>query len=107
MHNDARHFAHSKSYLGKILCDNMHPRHMADEYVVFDTSEVPEVGDDVFCIMADGSTITWRLDAMSETELTVGGYNPALQYKLPRSSVDALYPITAWGISDPSRSFDV
>jgi hypothetical protein len=103
MHNDARHFAQTTSYAAKIVHANMHPRHIVGEWITFDTDQPLVIGNDVFVVFNDGTTITWQLDAISETELTVSGHNPPQTQTLHRSEIRELYPVGFWGIKDLSR----
>jgi phage repressor protein C with HTH and peptisase S24 domain len=75
----------------------MHPRHCVDEFVIVEDGEKASVGDDVIVVMIDGTTITWRLDAVSDTEITVHGYNPPLTTTIQRRLIREIHPIL-WAV---------
>jgi hypothetical protein len=100
MHNDARYFSAIEPELEtrtiwtlRITQANMSPRHQLGEYALFEKSEPASVGDDIVVIFNDGTAITWRLDAISDLELTVHGYNPPITKTIERQSVREFWPV--------------
>lgn len=77
----------------EITQNNMWPRHAAGNVVLFEVNELPHIGDDVFVRMIDGSVMLWRLDALSDDELTVTSYNPATTETISRSRIQAMHPV--------------
>lgn len=110
MHNDARHFAetdgqsaHPAVFVSRLIHANMAPRHKKGHFVLFDKNEPVHVGDDIFVVFVNGGSIVWRLDGISDTELTVHSYAPEMTETVPRRLISEFYPVM-WSVKSIERT---
>ena len=80
-----------REFAVEVTDDNMHPRHQVGKFVIVEIDDLAEPGDDVLLVHADGASRTWRLDAITDSELTVTGYNPPVTKTIARSEVREIY----------------
>ncbi|MEM5459640.1 hypothetical protein VSR69_33010 [Paraburkholderia phytofirmans] len=110
MYNDARHFAamdgqstRTAVFVGRVVHANMAPRHKQGHFVLFDKNEPVQVGDDIFVVFVNGGSIVWRLDGISETELTVHSYAPEMTETVSRRLIREFYPVM-WSVKGIERA---
>ncbi|QIN60917.1 hypothetical protein SBC1_08960 [Caballeronia sp. SBC1] len=104
MHNDARNFAEMDRqsmlpavFVSRVVHANMAPRHKQGHFVLFEKHEPVHLGGDIFVVLIDGTSIIWRLDGISDTELTVHSYAPEMTETVPRRLIKEIYPVM-WSV---------
>jgi phage repressor protein C with HTH and peptisase S24 domain len=73
--------------------DDMSPRMLRNESVIFETDQEPRSGDDVVIVLSTGAYLIRDLIDMNERELEVHTYTPDTTTIIPRNTVAAVYPI--------------
>ena len=104
MHNDARHFSGSDGqstrpavFVSRVVHANMAPRHKPGHYVLFEKDRPAQLGDDIFVLFVEGGSCIWRLDGISDRELTVHSYNPERTETVPRQRISEFHPVM-WSV---------
>ncbi|MFM0059213.1 S24 family peptidase [Paraburkholderia phytofirmans] len=110
MHNDARHFAEMNRqtmqtavFATRVVHANMAPRYKQGHFVLFEKHTPAHVGDDIFVVLNDGTSIVWRLDGISDTELTVHSYAPEITETVPRRLIKEFHPVM-WSVKGIERT---